>query len=1188
MRRGRGPRRFPHRTVLVLAVLAALLGFARATHPAAGHPAGHPAAVQSAADAGRPIAAVTLAARQPAAPGGACSVPGIGDIGSLLGFCTLGQSGLTGDLNNICQPSLPDPEPANSGIDALVRPPASLGQQPATLYGSYGVAGQYWASTNLQCSDMTSLIGDNVASMVFDIAKSIDRVTITVYQSAAGEGILSWLTSVVDKLISSLGNAIYFPYLAAVVIIGAIWLAWQGLIRRRGTRTIEGTIWMVVACAAAIWLIGRPADFTGMGTAVSNGMSQTLNTAFAKLPAPSQSNCLPVAHDDPQVQPGSFDFSSGNGIVAENADELWTVLVCKPWLAGEFGTTAFGATANAQTPVNTYGRQLLWAQAIATNETPTAALIQAKQATYSGIAASIQQKDPGIYPLFQGKQWTTRLEIALAALFAAAIAGVLVLLIAVTLILLKLGFLLLLVVGPFFLLIGTHPGFGRVVALRWFEMLVGVLLKMAAVSLVLSVLLYAYTLIMGTSDVVLPWALKILMIALVTIAVFIYRRPFQHLFSAVGYGMIGSTERAEVNLERHRATLRSNTLGAAAAVMPGTSAYRAARWGRRNPAQAAAVAAGAAAAGGAGAAAVAVKQGADGASRSGEDGGLADDGGGAAAGIVPPEGGTRAGSRSGLASRARTWAAAAAGDGAGRSAPPLNLPSRESGGPVPGSVPSGRVAAGAAAAPAVGTARAGQPGTGAAGTVSSGTAPPRTGQPGSGRAALGRAVPGGPRPASARPVAPSPVQAGRAPSGAAPARPTASNPAPARPSASPAPARPAASGAAPARPAASGPAPAPAPARPAGPGSAWWTGAAWRPSPTRPPAAADPAPRGPAGRGQGGGPWADSSAGRYSAPPARQPARPAAAGPARPPAAAPARPPLPRLPALRLPRLPALRLPRLPALRPPRLPALRPPRLPALRLPRPPVRPPRRAVRPACRCPATPMPTGRRARPRSGCARCGAGSRPPVMDLTAGQRKAVFGLIVVVLAGLGVYMFVPATRGGPAASPSPPRHSAAAPAAAPATPTASPVPVAAGTPSAPDIFQWLPFTQSELATAASVVTEFSDAYGTWSYSQNAQAYAATMRDLSTPELSQFLAQDYSVPGVASVRTRKKQVSTGSADVNSLRAFGSSSITFVVTISQEITDTSGQSSVTAQYAVTAINVGSGWQVNDIELASAGNS
>ena len=241
----------------------------------------------------------------------------------------------------------------------MVKPPASPGPQPTTLYSSYGVAGQYWAATNLQCSDMTSLIGNNVASMVFDIAKSIDRVTITVYQSAAGEGILSWLTNVVDKLISSLGNAIYFPYLAAVVIIGAIWLAWQGLIRKRGTRTIEGTIWMVVACAAAIWLIGRPADFTGQGTAVSNGISQTLNTAFAKLPAPSQSNCLPVGRRRPAgpARPTSTSRRA-TGLVAENADELWTVLVCKPWLAGEFGTTAFGTTGSAQTPVNTYGRQL--------------------------------------------------------------------------------------------------------------------------------------------------------------------------------------------------------------------------------------------------------------------------------------------------------------------------------------------------------------------------------------------------------------------------------------------------------------------------------------------------------------------------------------------------------------------------------------------------------------------------------------------------------------------------------------------------------------------------------------------------------------------------------------------------------------------------------------------------------------
>ncbi|HLK76855.1 MAG TPA: type IV secretion system protein, partial [Streptosporangiaceae bacterium] len=553
----------------------------------------------------RVVLTAQLTPAAPTAPGGVCQVPGIGDIGGLVGLCSQGSAGILGDLNNICEPSLPQPEQATGGIDNMVQPPAAPGVGTGggkTLYDNYGVAGQFWAAHGLQCSDMTSLIGNNVAGMVFDAAKSIDRVTITVYQSAAGNNILTWLQDAVNKLITALGNAIYFPYLAPVVILGAMWLAWQGLIRKRATRTIEGTLWMVVAATAAIALIGHPAAFTGVGTTVSNGVTGVLNTAFAKLPAPANSNCLPVAQGDPQSVAANYAFTSGNGLVDQNADELWSVLVCKPWLLGELGTSQFNPLGQGpQTVVDTYGRQLLWSQAYAANETPTTALSQAKQSTYAGIATQLQQNDPAVYPLFQGNQWTTRLEIAFGAMFAALVAGLLILLIALTLIVLKLGFLLLLVAGPFFLIIGTHPGFGRIIAIRWFEMIVGVLMKQAAVAIVLSVLLYCYSLIMGTTDQALPWALKILMIALVTVAVFIYRKPFTHLFSAVGYGTLGSTERAEVSLRDAGFTFRRNTATAASVAIPGVAGNRVARWARRNPGQVATVAAGVASGAGAGA-----------------------------------------------------------------------------------------------------------------------------------------------------------------------------------------------------------------------------------------------------------------------------------------------------------------------------------------------------------------------------------------------------------------------------------------------------------------------------------------------------------------------------------------------------------------------------------------------------------
>ena len=638
-----------------------------------------------------PLERVTLADKvTPEEPSGVCQVPGIGDIGGLVGMCAAGSSGIIGDLNNICQPSTPQPEQATGGLNSMIEPPESAAGGK-TLYDNYGVAGQFWAAHDMQCSDMTSLVGNNVAGMVFDAAKAMDRVTITVYQSAAGDNILTWLRNAVNRLISALGNAIYFPYLAPVVLLGAVWLAWQGLVRKRATRTIEGTIWMVVAATAATALISKPADFTGVGTTVSNGVTQVLNTAFAKLPSPGDSNCLPVQAGDKQSVTGNYNFTSGNGLVDQNADELWSVLVCKPWLYGELGTTQYATSGSGpQTVVNMYGRQLLWAQTIASNETPSTGLITAKQDTYNGIAAQIKQNNPGIYPLFQGNQWTTRLEIAFAAIFAALVAGLLILLIALTLIVLKLGFLLLLVAGPFFLIIGTHPGFGRIIAIRWFEMLVGVLMKQAAIAMVLSVLLYCYALIMGTPDNVLPWALKILMIALVTVTVFIYRRPFQHLFSAVGYGTIGSQERAEISLRDASDSFRRSTVTAASAI-PG---YRAARWARRNPGQAAAMAAGGVAAG-VGAAAGAV---AGAASAGGEQ--AAETSAGATTSTVytgrlradsaPAIDGNGDGTGDGTgrralggagSARARAAAEATDGSGDGRTAPPLELPSRGGTGP---------------------------------------------------------------------------------------------------------------------------------------------------------------------------------------------------------------------------------------------------------------------------------------------------------------------------------------------------------------------------------------------------------------------------------------------------------------------------------------------------------------------------
>jgi hypothetical protein len=76
--------------------------------------------------------------------------------------------------------------------------------------------------------------------------------------------------------------------------------------------------------------------------------------------------------------------------------------------------------------------------------------------------------------------------------------------------------------------------------------------------------------------------------------------------------------------------------------------------------------------------------------------------------------------------------------------------------------------------------------------------------------------------------------------------------------------------------------------------------------------------------------------------------------------------------------------------------------------------------------------------------------------------------------------------------------------------------------------------------------------------------------------------------VASLRTSQQQISAGTATITSLRAFGPSSLTFVVTAGQHLVSSHHTSNGSTQYAITVVGSGSGWQVNDIELSSAGNS
>ncbi|MUL39784.1 conjugal transfer protein TrbL [Streptomonospora sp. PA3] len=492
----------------------------------------------------------------------------------------------------------PQPEAAGSGADGLLVPPQSAeavaaspdGLPPdSSIYGQYGTAGQQWHVIRESCVDkLGSASVATLSNTAWDLSKTINQSTITVYQAATSDGLLASFNNLVENVIGQLREGLWRPLLPTVIILGAVWLGWYGLIRKRVTLTIESAVWMVLATALGMWVLVNPGQILGYAGTIVNSGSQLVNASISQVSAPGSTTTCPAGA--PEVQRADWE-SANDFAVRSNSQMLWEGLVCRPWIAGEFGT---GPVAN--TAAERHAMDLLTAQGVSRSEQQQIAdgeldpvqLYNEKQQTYEDIASDIENTYPEIYPLFEGEQQGSRLGVATLALFAALFAGGLILAGSVALIVLKIGFLLLLLLAPVFLLIGIHPGYGRTVLLRWFEMLLGLLLKQIFVVLLIALLVMCYGLVMTTN---LAWGLQMILLALFTLALFIYRRPFSHLFASINANTFTSRMVSDA--------VSSSALSRSANVLPPVAYMRAQKWGLKRSPQLAAAAAATPAAGGA-------------------------------------------------------------------------------------------------------------------------------------------------------------------------------------------------------------------------------------------------------------------------------------------------------------------------------------------------------------------------------------------------------------------------------------------------------------------------------------------------------------------------------------------------------------------------------------------------------------
>jgi hypothetical protein len=403
----------------------------------------------------------------------------------------LNPANLVNGANNTCQPGVPMPE---SAADSTLLAPSPVPAAQRTLWTSYGTSGLFWAPYNLQCSEWEDLLGNSWANGLFTTAKVITSVTLTVVHAATTPNLLRGIQGTIDKAIVAVGN-VARQWMVVIILLGGAYMAWA-LLRHRSREVLTSVLHMVIFAVPLLLLIAMPQLWTGIPAWVVNTSTSVTSDIFSTMPKVGAStSCLAVQPGDPQ--------SAGEGATAADhgQDALWGFMACRPWLAGEFSDPALQTS---------YGRALLWSQSFAAGEPQTTATASLKAQLYGGIDNEINKNDPGSVDLFEGNLYQQRMMIATLAIVMDLVLAVLFIGLACTLLFAQVGFFLLMVAAPVFLLVGMYPGTaGRVFCLRWYERMLGLLVKMAVATVLLTGMLWVFGLLVGLSS---SWLIQGLLI----------------------------------------------------------------------------------------------------------------------------------------------------------------------------------------------------------------------------------------------------------------------------------------------------------------------------------------------------------------------------------------------------------------------------------------------------------------------------------------------------------------------------------------------------------------------------------------------------------------------------------------------------------------------------------------------------
>lgn len=376
-----------------------------------------------------------------------------------------------------------------------------------------------------------------------------------------------------------LKDVLFLDFLTPIVIIGTLGLIWTGIVKRSSIQAGQAAVWMIGASIAGLIFLSKPM----LVPEIVDGLVGQVNTAVSgALLAGDNSTTLCNAAG------GSSDGNASDNItVRQMKCVIWYSAVYVPWVSGQFGVDQYTIDKQPQmftdeNTTNINGKKI----ATTTSDVPgdgfkkgftgddikpmpenqggaNSRNVLANAKIKFGNTAYDGKVDWALYQLDRqsgnesGNRGIDYSEIAYnqlvvnnnsiwkgagnamgaswLSLLAAIGPGLVILTISFTLLAYQVTMLVLIAFSPLLFLVGVAPGWGRRVAMRWLELVVGLLVKRIILMMFLLLFIKLYSLVIAQTAI--PWFFQVVMVAVLSAVALTQRHRIMALFTdAINFG----------------------------------------------------------------------------------------------------------------------------------------------------------------------------------------------------------------------------------------------------------------------------------------------------------------------------------------------------------------------------------------------------------------------------------------------------------------------------------------------------------------------------------------------------------------------------------------------------------------------------------------------------------------------------